>query len=331
MNFYIDPYILTLDKNTITEQQLETFIENLIDWKKIIDLNWGTVFKPAESFEILFRNNLYPLINIIKELIDKFHIEYIQPEEIDKIINLILIKLPTIEETSQVKDLLFDDIDLGLNRIEDFSYLLKKIAIHVQLHCLINEKEPYKQVILSKELNRNELSFKTKITLIDSPKEISTPYEISINLSSFENFIAFCSITNPVNIWKYGHSEFCLEMALSIKLFQATHDQKFLFSTNFTLMESFYESVNQLGFKHEALKVRMLLRTLTEDILQTNMASTHELRANRGGNSPQITHQDFSAWRRDIDYEYHLHYWKKGESIIFADVVIHNNFRITKF
>ena len=57
MNFYIDPYILTIDKDSITENQLEIFIENLIDWKKIIDLNWGSVFKPAESFEILFEND----------------------------------------------------------------------------------------------------------------------------------------------------------------------------------------------------------------------------------------------------------------------------------
>ena len=74
MNFYIDPYILTIDKDSITENQLEIFIENLIDWKKIIDLNWGNVFKPAESFEILFENELYPLIDTIKELINKFNI-----------------------------------------------------------------------------------------------------------------------------------------------------------------------------------------------------------------------------------------------------------------
>jgi hypothetical protein len=331
MNFYIDPYILTIDKDSITENQLEIFIENLIDWKKIIDLNWGNVFKPAESFEILFENELYPLIDTIKELINKFNIEYIQPEEIDKIINIILSKLPTIEESSQIDDILFDDIDLELNRIEGFTYLLKKIATHIQLDCFINQKEPSKQIILSKELSNHELTFDTIITLIDSKKEIITPYQISVNLSCFENFKSFCSITNASNVWKYGHSQFCLQMALCIKLFQITQDEKYLFEQKFSFMDSFHESAKRLGFKHEISKIDMLLRTLTEDILHMNMQATHELRAGRGANNPQVSHNDYSAWRRDVDYEYHLHYWKRMESIVFANVVNHNNFKITKF
>lgn len=331
MNFYIDPYILTIDKDSITENQLEIFIENLIDWKKIIDLNWGSVFTPAESFQILFDNGLYPLINTIKELINKFNIEYIQPEEIDKIINIILSKLPTIEESSQIEDLLFNDIDLKLNRPEGFTYLLKKIATHIQLDCYINEKEPSKQIILSRELDNHELTFDTIITLIDSKKEIIIPYQISVNISCFDNFKSFCSITNPSNVWEYGHSQFCLQMALCIKLFQITQDEKYLFQQKISFMDSFHESVKRLGFKHETSKIDMLLRTLTEDILQTNMQATHELRSGRGANCKQVSCNDYSAWRRDVDYEYHLHYWKKKESIVFANVVNHNNFKITKF
>ena len=331
MNFYIDPYILTIDKNSITENQLEVFIENLIDWKKIIDMNWGSVFKPTESFKILFENGLYPLIDDIKELIDKFHIDYIQPEEIDKIINVVLTKLPTIEESISIEDLLFEnDFNLVTNRAEDFSYLLKKIAIFIQLDCCLNNKQPSKQIILSKDISGNLINFETIITLIDSINDISTPYEISVNLSSFENFQSFCSISNPTNIWKYGHSAFCFQMALNIKLFQITKNPIYLNTKNFSFIQSFHDSVQQLGFKNETVKIEMLLRTLTEDILQTNMQATHELRVGKGANSKQVTNEEYSAWRRDIDYEYHLHYWKKNQLITFANVVKHNNFKITK-
>jgi len=34
------------------------------------------------------------------------------------------------------------------------------------------------------------------------------------------------------------------------------------------------------------------------------------------------------AWRRDIDDQYHLHYWQDGEAVELARVVVHNDFRI---
>lgn len=334
MNFYIDPYILAVEKELISKEQLEEFIENLLDWNKLIDLNWGEVYKPIESFELLFKHNLYPLVDKVKELIDKFNIDYIQPEEIDKIINAILTKLPSIEESFNINDLLFTDdiIDLKINRQEDFLYLLKKIAIIIQLDCIINHKEASKQIILSKELKTNQLTFNTVITLIESNHKITTPYNINVNISNAENFNSFCSISNPLNIWKYGHSSFCSKMALNIKLFQSTNNTKYLDYNNkssFRFLDSFHNSVVNLGFKNEFKKIEMLLRTLTEDILQINMNSTHELRKSKSGNSDQKTCGDYSAWRRDIDYEYHLHYWKKGDFIVFADVVNHNNFKIT--
>jgi hypothetical protein len=68
MNFYLDPYILAIDDDNISQESLEKFIDNLIDWKRLIDLNWGRVFKPSESFDLLFKHNLYPLVDKIKEL-----------------------------------------------------------------------------------------------------------------------------------------------------------------------------------------------------------------------------------------------------------------------
>lgn len=126
MNFFIDPYIFAFDKDNFTKDQLEEFIDNLIDWKKLIDLNWGRVYKPAETFDILFKHKLYPLIDGLKELVDKYNIDYIQPEEIDKIVNSVLNKLPTIEDFSEINDILIDNDNLTIseNRNEDFIYTL---------------------------------------------------------------------------------------------------------------------------------------------------------------------------------------------------------------
>lgn len=55
----------------------------------------------------------------------------------------------------------------------------------------------------------------------------------------------------------------------------------------------------------------------------------HALREGDGGNSPQITKEDYAAWRRDIDTDYHIHYWKKGEIVKLANIVHHNDYKIS--
>lgn len=115
MNFYIDPYIFALDKDSITKEQIELLIEKIIDWKKLIDSNWSKVYKLTETFDILFSNNLFPLVNNIKEIILKHNIEYIQPKEVDKILNSLLIKLLTIEDHTKISDLLIEDDNYNFN------------------------------------------------------------------------------------------------------------------------------------------------------------------------------------------------------------------------
>jgi len=72
-----------------------------------------------------------------------------------------------------------------------------------------------------------------------------------------------------------------------------------------------------------------ILRAMVETIEGSQMKDTHALRESMGGNAPQRKRGENKAWRRDIDYEYHLHYWEcDGGTIEFASVVSHNDFSI---
>jgi hypothetical protein len=335
MNFYIDPYILAIEEESITKEQLEDFIDNLIDWKKLIDMHWGRVYKPTESFDLLFKHNLYPLVDKVKELTEKYHIDYIQPEEIDKIVNSILNKIPTIEDTACIHDILIESDSANIQgaRNQDFIYLLKKLTIILKLDCVLNKKEPSGQVLLSKELEGNTFKYEATLSLIDSKFDIAVPCGVSIEFSYFENFKSFCSHIEPTIVWLNAQSDLCIKMSIFIKILQTDANMDYVFQDtepNFILHNAFFDSMRKLGFHHEEKKMDMLLRALHEEILQINMKDTHEIRVSKGGSSKQLTHNGYDAWRRDIDYEYHLHYWKKGEKLVFTDVVPHNIVKITK-
>lgn len=335
MNFFVDPYIFSFNKDTLTKDQLEEFIENLIDWKKLIDLNWGRVFKPTETFDILFKNNLYPYVESLKELIDKYKIDYIQPEEIDKIVNSVLNKLPLIEDYSEINDVLIDNDNLRVseNRNEDFIHILKKLVTILKINCTINKTREDENVILSKDLEIPVIKFDALISIVDSIHNIDLPIALNIEFFHFINFKDFCSKIEPAIVWINAQNEMCIRMAIYIKIFQFDRNIDFVYQENkpnFILYDTFFKSMRSLNFHAEEAKIDILLRALYEEILNINMKDTHELREGKSGGSKQISHKGYLAWRRDIDYEYHLHYWKKGNELIFTDIVPHNDFKITK-
>lgn len=336
MNFYIDPYVFAIEESVVTKEEFEQFINNLIGWKKLIDLNWGKVYKPTKSFEILLKNELYPLVDSIKALIKKYHIEYIQPQAIDKIISSFLDKLPTIEESSEISDIVIESDNFKAigNRNDDFVDLLKKMSVILEIDCSLHGKDPLGQILITKEIDNFSIEYDAIVSLIDYPGETNLPYESNVKFACYENFITLCHKINPTTVWLNASDDVCISMAIFINVFQLDNSINYIYSpqnAKFVLYYSFFESIAKLGFKHEKDKIEMLIRALCEEIFHQNMNDTHELRDGKSGASKKISLNGYVAWRRDINYDYHLHYWKKGDKLIFTDVVVHDNFKITSF
>ena len=72
-----------------------------------------------------------------------------------------------------------------------------------------------------------------------------------------------------------------------------------------------------------------VLRAITETLDEVNVAAVHALRIGSGGGNPQRMRDADKAMRRDIDHEFHLHYWQCDDgSVEIASVVTHNDFSI---
>jgi hypothetical protein len=68
---------------------------------------------------------------------------------------------------------------------------------------------------------------------------------------------------------------------------------------------------------------------VAEAVDQLNLADTHALRKSGAARAAQVTRGKDTAWRRDIDHEFHLHYWESEDGgIELASVVPHNCFDI---
>jgi hypothetical protein len=74
-----------------------------------------------------------------------------------------------------------------------------------------------------------------------------------------------------------------------------------------------------------------LFRSINETIFNENQGAVHPLRIDKGGNSPVKKRGEDKAQRRDINYEFHLHYWQcENGKIELASIVSHNDFTIPR-
>src|SRR5258708_1185251 len=93
----------------------------------------------------------------------------------------------------------------------------------------------------------------------------------------------------------------------------------------------FVENAEQVCQANPDDLVPKLLRSIVETVEKLKMPAVHALRENPGGGAPQRERSadGATAWRRDIDYEHHLHYWQCPDGVPeLASMGPHNDFSI---
>lgn len=166
---------------------------------------------------------------------------------------------------------------------------------------------------------------------VDTNGKYSTDLSaISVRLPIYPGGDAFCKATDLVKWWSVATSDAIIDSCG----IQAGLTEENIWSVitivhkNLTLGGNFIATARALGFMHVDTKISRLLRVCADLVLRRNLADSHWLRNGMGPMAPQKSKGDWRAWRHDIDHEFHLHYWKYGENIELANVVVHNDFSI---
>ncbi len=95
------------------------------------------------------------------------------------------------------------------------------------------------------------------------------------------------------------------------------------------MKSSFVDGIFFSGYSSDQTKINILLRAMVEVILGINLKDTHALRTGRGANCPQVIDGSRKAYRKNIDREFRVHYWKIGDIYEFANIAHHNDFNIS--
>lgn len=328
----VDPYIIGYSSDRYNND-FEDYILRLIEIKSIIeDLDLKTLLSSNTS-KILAEEYDFPAWDKIDELLNRSGLKGIyQPQDIIVSIESIL-KCANVEDFLEIHEILFDYIEISPSEItekrsEIYLEELKRILMYLGL----SEKLGYDAILATIDLESRNIIVTGEIIDIDTAKNDSTKYLGVYNdeIKTYSSIKNLYTQLNPIKIWKSAASKNEYSFALQVYLFQKErnifdNEKKWRFG------EVFFQEMNRYGFLHEDSKIESLLRSMSATILYKNLEKTHSLRTDAGANSPQSIRNDTAkAWRRDIDYEFHLHYWQYKTHVEFSRVVVHNDYKIIK-
>ncbi len=335
MNFFLEPYIFAIDPENTEQITFEKYINSLTEWEEFSKMEWGQIFLLSDTYDCLFKNGFYPFTDKLKTLIQKYNISHIGINDVDRILNQFLIKFPTIEQQIDIPLYEIKNVNTKFDlssRPDIFNQELFQLAGLISLKNKLNSESEDNNIIFTKDLSgsiefETEFDFMLDDSVLESEKLIA-------RYSCFESFNSLCSNnTIPKIIWKNANSKKDFDVAIRISIMQdCFYDCLSETYTNhsFYLQDSFINCIDELHFQDIDSKISSTLRALKEVVLNLNPAESHWLRIDAGGSSPQLKHNNYCAWRKDIDYEYHLHYWNKAGEIKFANIFAHNTFTITR-
>lgn len=290
---------------------------------------------------VLNEQNCYPfrhsLTKAFQQLFDPLEF---QLEDVNVLATALLERSMRIEDSGDIKDLVVSGCsivgDPATNRSVLFlNHLCRLMALALPV---LGDGDEFK-----------ENTYVASCGVATSSKTITTNYTVDMvekadgsyfdnfqpTTVKIENYRGAVSLFRDADLtaWWATSSEQSVVDVCAIHTCAGQNDPWKMMESTLDLLDvgvEFISSARALGFMHNPQKIERLLRVCGDLVSGRNLANSHWLRVGRGANDAQRVRGEWRAWRHDIDDEFHLQYWRLGNRIELANVVVHNDFNITR-
>ena len=288
---------------------------------------------------VLAEQNCYPFRHRLCEAVGHLFdpLEF-QIEDINRVATALLDRSMRLEESGDIVDVVVSDcsvyVDPAPNRHQRFlEHLCRQVAL--ALPILGDGVEFFPNTYLTSCGEESSpacvaVNFKLDLVELGDGAIRSELGPVSVEVENYRGATSFFGNAN-LTAWWANASEESIKDACAIHVIIGLDDpweRMRLARDRIAIGTEFVSSAKALGFMHEAKKIDRLLRVCGDLLAERNLANSHWLRTGRGANDPQRVTGLWKAWRHDIDHEFHLHYWRCGNQIKLANVVVHNDFDI---
>ena len=325
-------------------EEVYSFVTTLLEWREARESGRTKVYTSRYAADVLMNGNLYPLRPHLQELLREAGVFEYDANTI-AVVAETLLNSDKVEDALRISDVLVDGLTIepdvfcshtpGELRAE-----AERCAVVLSIagkYCNEPVTRGHAIAIRARDLSA---AIRVRGLLQDIELDRDDLGSLPIAPDAFEGSILVCSSLHhllvrldAVEILRCANKASQVHAAIAVAWYQRQAATGML--PNWDDLSPFRvgaEFVNSLQAHHVTGNPGLadrILRAAIETVCHEQLADTHRLRTGRGGGDPQRMRGADSAWRRDIDYEYHLHYWECEDGTVeLAVVVVHNDFSI---
>lgn len=320
------------------------YVESLLEWSKLLDTAWVSIFMSERASEALIDDGLFPIRQLLKRVFAKSGIVEYDVNTVAIVVDRLLQLTPSFETHFAVRDALADDLTidpdiLGLcvgDKLQsDLARCVVLIAI-LRHHC---QQAVHDHSLILRRAPSSSVKVRALIEIVEHQRADFgampvPPAYFEGDVLVCEDFRGFVESLDDATILLHATNDVAVETAIRIATYRSRLIRERAPDWDdvpaHRIGHAFRASFERINPTRELAS--RVLRAMVETLEQTNMSATHWLRTGMGASNPQRVRlsDDAKAWRRDIDYERHLHYWNCDEGLVeFASVSFpHNDFGI---
>lgn len=339
----IDAGVLAVPESSCTVDEAHRYVDTLLDWSKLLDEPWVAIYMSERASELLFAECLYPLRDHLKKLFHAHGIVEYDVNTVARIADRLLTITPSFETYYRLRDVLTENVetDPDILRLTTHDGLQSDLARCVTLiailrkHCL----QPLGgHSLILRETPMQVIKVKAKVHELEHERDDLPPLPCPPEF--FEGEVLVCddfrgliACLDETAILIGASDNIGVKLSIRIALFKheiAQGEDPDWGNTSVPLIgPEFRETSQRCCADNGASLPPRILRSIVETIKKQNLRAVHALRSGSGGDDPQRKRGSDKAQRRDIDREFHLHYWDCADGTVeLASVVYHKDFSI---
>ena len=327
------------------EEDVHSFVATLLEWRNAMNDGRLDVYTSVHAPEILGDCDLYPIRPRLKELLRQAAVFEYDANTVAVLAETILNRSAKIEDLLGISDILVDDLTIDPDCFASHSPAAlrdeaQRCAAVVSIASRYLDEPSLRCHAIAIRATDVGAALRIRGIILEIAHSRDDLGGLPMAPAYFEGSTFVCGsfhrllmTLDEVGILRWAKTAVHVATAVKVGVYK-----KFVSSGNvlpweelpaFEIGHEFFGSLQTHHVAADSDLAEKLFRAIVETICHENLGATHALRKGRGANDPQRMRGEDAAWRRDVDYEYHLHYWECAKGTVeLALVVVHNDFSI---
>lgn len=326
-------------------EDVNRFVETLLDWKDAMDDGAIEIYRSKFAQEVLMGSNLYPMRPQLRELFTHAGVVEYDANTVGVWAEKLFKGSLEIEPILGITDVLTDDLTINPDVFAGLAPTAlreeaQRCAVILSLATRFLSEQVLRAHAIAVRATAVRTAIQVRAVIQDIEHSRGDLGVLPLAPEYFEASVLVCSSLNDfllcldaATVLREITQSQDIEVAVRLGLYQLFARQgaarEWSNLPNFRVGGGFFSSLQEHHVMSGSSLAERLMRCIVETIRHENLADTHALRTGQQAGKPQRARGKDLAWRRDVDREYHLHYWECDTGIVeLARLVVHEDFSI---